>query len=251
MAAGIQPWWHHLGARHDDRRQLGTAERLSRWHAENEAFLVDRRPIATVGLAWSEANIDWYGRGESGLRAVAPFAGMAEALGLHRIPWRAVHADLVEHDAPGLDVLVLPNLAAMSEVQAAAVRRFVEGGGGLVATGETSLYDDEGRRRDDFALVDLLGAHATGRHHGSEGGPAASPWVSADGHTYLRVAASATRPTVLDGLEETDLLPFGGRVEVVQAETPPCRSRSSPTPRSRRPKTSGCASRGPTFRRSS
>jgi hypothetical protein len=50
MAAGIQPWWHHPGASHDDRRQLRTAERLSRWHAESEAYLVDRTPIATVGV---------------------------------------------------------------------------------------------------------------------------------------------------------------------------------------------------------
>jgi hypothetical protein len=215
MAAGIQPWWHHLGASQDDRRQLRTAERLSRWHAENEAYLVDRTPIATVGVVWSGANIDWYGRGESATRTVAPFAGVAEALGLHRIPWRAVHADHVGRDAPELDVLVLPNLAAMSDAQCAAVRRFVEEGGGLVATGETSLYDEEGRRRADFALADLLGAHSTGEHRGSFEGPAASPWASWDGHTYLRVT---DRPPALEGFEETDILPFGGRVEVVRAE---------------------------------
>ncbi|HYN47343.1 MAG TPA: alpha-amylase family protein [Candidatus Nanopelagicales bacterium] len=218
MAAGIQPWWHHLGASQDDRRQLRTAERLSRWHAENEAYLVDRTPIATVGVAWSETNIDWYGRGESATRAVAPFAGAAEALGLHRIPWRAVHADHVGRDAPELDVLVLPNLAAMSDAQCAAVRRFVEEGGGLVATGETSLYDEEGRRRADFALADLLGAHATGEHRGSFEGAAASPWASWDGHSYLRMAAGAPRPPALEGFEETDILPFGGRVEVVRAD---------------------------------
>jgi hypothetical protein len=215
MAAGIQPWWHHLGASQDDRRQLRTAERLSRWHAENEAYLVDRRPIATVGVVWSEANIDWYGRGESATRAVAPFAGTAEALGLHRVPWQAVHADHVGRDASDLDVLVLPSLAAMSDAQCAAVHRFVEAGGGLVATGETSLYDDEGRRRADFALAELLGAHATGEHRGSEGGPAASPWASWAGHSYLRVTV-ATRSPALEGFEETDILPFGGRVEIVR-----------------------------------
>src|SRR5512146_2840887 len=93
MAGGIQPWWHHLGARQEDLRQLRTAEALSRWHAENEAYLFDRRPIATVGVVWSETNIDWYGRGEPERRAVQPFAGMAEALSLHRIPWRVVHAE--------------------------------------------------------------------------------------------------------------------------------------------------------------
>jgi hypothetical protein len=145
---------------------------------------------------------------------VAPFAGAAEALGLYRIPWRAVHADHVGRDAPELDVLVLPNLAAMSDEQCAAVRRFVEEGGGLVATGETSLYDEEGRRRADFALADLLGAHATGEHRGSFEGAAPSPWASWDGHTYLRVTA---RPPALEGFDETDILPFGGRLEVVRA----------------------------------
>jgi hypothetical protein len=218
MAAGIQPWWHHLGASQDDRRQLRTAERLSRWHAENEAYLVDRTPIATVGVAWSETNIDWYGRGESATRAVAPFAGVAESLGLHRVPWRAVHADRVGPEASELDVLVLPSLAAMSDAQCAAVRRFVEAGGGLVATGETSLYDDEGRRRADFALADLLGAHATAEHPGSEDGPAASPWASGEGHSYLRVAPAGLKSPALEGFEETDILPFGGRVEIVRVE---------------------------------
>jgi hypothetical protein len=217
MAAGIQPWWHHLGASQDDRRQLRTAERLSRWHAENEAYLVERRPIATVGLLWSETNIDWHGRGEAGLRVMAPFAGVAEALSLHRIPWQAVNADHVERDAPGLDVLVLPDLAAMSEAQCAAVRRFVEGGGGLVATGETSLYDEDGRRRADFALGDLLGVRAAGEARGAFAGVAPSQWASGQGHSYLRVAAGAARPPVLAGFEETDLLPFGGRLEVVRA----------------------------------
>jgi hypothetical protein len=218
MAAGIQPWWHHLGASQDDRRQLRTAERLSRWHAENEAYLVDRRPIATVGVVWSETNIDWYGRGESATRAVAPFAGTAEALGLHRVPWQAVHADHVGRDASELDVLVLPNLAAMSDAQCAAVHRFVEAGGGLVATGETSLYDDEGRRRADFALAALLGAHATAERRGSEGGPAASPWASWAGHNYLRFTAGGARSPALEGFEDTDIVPFGGRVEIVRVE---------------------------------
>jgi hypothetical protein len=218
MAGGIQPWWHHLGARQEDRRQLRTAEPLSQWHAENEQYLVDRKPVATVGLVWSEANIDWYGRGESATRTAAPFAGVAEALSLHRVPWRAVHADHVSRDGPELDVLVLPNLAAVSDAQCAAVRRFVEAGGGLVATGEASLYDDEGRHRPDFALADLLGAHATGDHRGSFSGPAPSPWSSAAGHTYLRFASTAGRPAALDGFEDADILPFGGRLEVVRAD---------------------------------
>lgn len=66
----------------------------------------------------------------------------------------------------GLDrfrVLILPAATALSDAQVAAVRRFVHAGGGLVATGETSLCDELGQPRADFALADLFGASYRGR----------------------------------------------------------------------------------------
>jgi len=49
----------------------------------------------------------------------------------------------------------------------------------------------------------------------AEGGPAAAQWSSWQGHSYLRLPASG-RAAVLEGFEETDLPPFGGRLEVVR-----------------------------------
>jgi hypothetical protein len=53
-------------------------------------------------------------------------------------------------------VLALPNVTYLSDSQAAQLRSFVENGGGLVATHETSLRDERGRRRDNFGLADLF-----------------------------------------------------------------------------------------------
>ncbi len=60
-------------------------------------------------------------------------------------------------------VLLLPNAAALSDAQAEAVRAFVRAGGGVVATGDTSLADELGRPRPDFALSDLFGVSFRGR----------------------------------------------------------------------------------------
>lgn len=61
--------------------------------------------------------------------------------------------------ALGYQVLVLANVTNLSDTQVEAVREFVRSGGGLIATHETSLADAKGRRRDDFALADVLGVH--------------------------------------------------------------------------------------------
>ena len=60
FAGTIQPWWHHIGAYHEDRRQYRTAEPLLNWHAENDQYLINRTPVASVGVVWSHENIDYY-----------------------------------------------------------------------------------------------------------------------------------------------------------------------------------------------
>jgi hypothetical protein len=54
-------------------------------------------------------------------------------------------------------VLFLPNCAVMSEAELATVREFVRNGGGVVATYETSRYDEHGWARQNLGLADVLG----------------------------------------------------------------------------------------------
>ena len=198
FAGGILPWWHHVGAWHEDRRAYQTAEPVLRWHQANEQYLINRRPVATVGVVWSQRNTDFYGRNSAEELVEAPYRGMTEALLRARIPYIPVHADHLDRESPELAVLILPNLAAMSEDQCAAVRRLVARGGSLIATGLTSLYTELGDARPDFALADLFGAHSTK--------PPARR-ASESGHTYLRIGP---RHAVLRGFEDTEILPFGG-----------------------------------------
>ena len=58
-------------------------------------------------------------------------------------------------------VLYLPDITYLTEVQEKNIRRFVENGGGLVMTYATSLFDKNGKKRNDFALGDIAGI----RHH--------------------------------------------------------------------------------------
>jgi len=232
IAGGLQPWWHHIGAYHEDRRMYHTAEPIYRWHKANQEFLLDRQPIASVGVVWSQRNADFYGRDDAEVMVDLPWRGITQALIRARIPYLPVHADHLERDLARFSLLVLPNLGAMSEAQVQAVRRFVQGGGGLLATGDSSLYNEWGEARPDFALGDLFGAHL------AQPGldlPARRRRALETAHTYLRLSpelragvdgphlpseppVSGRRHPVLNGFEETDILPFGGMLESLRLD---------------------------------
>ena len=211
IAGGIQPWWHHVGALQEDRRQFRTAEPVCRWHEANQKYLVDRRPIATIGVVWSQANTEWYGRDQAESRVLLPYRGIINALIRSRIPYLPVHIDHVGRE-DGLSLLILPNIGAMSDAQVEALKRHVSRGGALIATGETSLYDERGSRRNDFALADVLGVHAEDKKtRPVYGGPA--------DHSYLRISpdmGSGERHPILRGLEETNIVGFGGTIQKAQ-----------------------------------
>ncbi len=212
IAGGIQPWWHHIGAWHEDRRAYRTAEPVFRWHEEHEQYLINRQPVASIGVVWSQRNTDYYGRDESAELVDAPYRGVTESLLRARLPYLPVHADHIERDAGRFSALVLPSVAAMSDAQCAAVKRFVANGGGLVATGATSLYDEWGDPRADFALAELFGAHAPSPDFGRKGA------TRTTAHTYLRIPGGGERHAVLRGFEETDMLPFGGALEAMRTD---------------------------------
>jgi hypothetical protein len=232
LAGGIQPWWHYVGAWHEDRRMYNTARPVMEFCRQNEQYLVNREPVATVGLVWSQRNTDFYGRNESADRVDAPYTGFMHALVRSRIPYLPVHIDDISA-TPGLKLLLLPNLGALSGSQCESVRRFVQRGGSLFATGDSSLYDEWGDPRPDFGLADLFRAHRTGDTPRLPGTPERSPRREAadrsapEAHTYLRLipelraqvngpgagdepAVAGARHAVLRGFEETDILPYGG-----------------------------------------
>lgn len=233
VAGGVQPWWHHVGSDQQDRRMLRTAEPLWQWHRRHEEYLVNRRPVATVGLLWSQRNMDFFGRDDAGALVDDPWNGWMQALVRARIPYVPVHLDDLDREAAalGLKLLVLPNLGAMSDAQVTAVRRFVAGGGSLLATGASSLCNEMGEVRTDLALADVFGVQLPAAH-GWRDESTRARWAKEWTQTYLRLApelraavdgprsgdeprARGTRHPVLRGFDTTDIVGFGGTLEPV------------------------------------
>src|ERR1051326_6654002 len=75
FAGGIQPWWHHVAAYHEDRRMYQTAGPVMRWYKNNQEYLENRQPVAAAGVIWSQRNTDFFGRDNSDDLVDAPYRG--------------------------------------------------------------------------------------------------------------------------------------------------------------------------------
>jgi hypothetical protein len=152
IAQGFRPWVIKFNAKPLDRRWFKPVEDLFVWHWRNEKYLRNQRSLARVGLVSAPPS------------AADHESGFYHALVEARIPFEIVAAD-TQFDMVHLQqlkVLALPNLANLSHAQCVHLKTFVENGGGLVATHETSLRDERGRLRNNFGLADLFGASFAG-----------------------------------------------------------------------------------------
>jgi hypothetical protein len=162
IANGLRPWFTKFSGTLYDRRWLPVIEDLYGWHYRNQRYLRQERSLARVGLVYSQQTAQLYGGERAQQKVEDHTLGYYQALIEARIPFEMVHDQLLdaEHTA-SLKVLILPNIAVLSERQCAQIREFAVRGG-VVATYETSLYDEHGERRRDFGLADLFGASFDG-----------------------------------------------------------------------------------------
>ena len=159
LAIGGMPY------RYDRTSVNGEPDRyfLDHWGAifkevqEKMPYVEGAHPLKYVGVVSSEPTMFYRGRSDQSCHADDMLGALKMLDALH-----------IQHDViadwnlkPGFlepyAMIVLANTGCMSDGQVAAVRHYVEAGGTLIATAESSLFDESGNPRNDFALGDVLG----------------------------------------------------------------------------------------------
>jgi hypothetical protein len=190
IANGMRPWFTKFGGVLYDKRWLKVVEDVYTWHHRNERYLRNEESLARVGLVYSQQTATYYGAEQAHAKVEDHILGWYQALIEARIPFEMVHDRLLDAEHINrFKVLILPNIAAMSDRQCQQLRDYR---GSVVATHETSLYDEWGVRRKNFGLSDLFGTSFAGQVE------------TRMQNSYLRLERGRQGFPILAGFEDTD-----------------------------------------------
>jgi len=167
IANNLLPWFVKFSGTLYDRRWLDVVDKIYQWHYRAEPYLRNVAPLARVAMVYSEQTDRYYEGERWQERSSGHALGMYHALVEARVPFEMVNDRLLDAERlKPFKLLILPNIAALSESQCEQLRRYVRRGGSLMATFETSLYDEWGKRRRDFGLSEVLGVSYNDRVEG-------------------------------------------------------------------------------------
>jgi len=130
---------------------------------KHHSLLKRLKPRPQVGVMVSDQTINWYGSNKFVHAGYANYYhgafNLLKSLSIDSEPfldWLMTPEVLARYE-----MVYLPSAACLSDAQCEMLRKYVQGGGVLVATHLTSVADEHGRARKDFGLADVFGASFT------------------------------------------------------------------------------------------
>jgi len=132
------------------------------FYRRNRDLYLESEDVAPVAVFRSYASLTYH-HAHAQLSAILA----EQALIQSRIPFALVFDEHLRNLAD-YKVLILPNSECLSDEQISLIRRYVDGGGGLVVTEQTGLYDEWRRVRTQPGLSGLVEGQLSGSEYQEE-----------------------------------------------------------------------------------
>lgn len=215
ISAGISPWYHFVGGGTLDGRKFEISKDILGWYQENLPDLTKRKNVANIAVLWNQETSVYYGQSEGKEKCAYPWLGFARALTQAGIPFIPLHTSDIGRYKGQIDTYVLPNIAVMSDKETALVGEEIKAGKNFVISGKCADYDGLGVERKESPIFRLIGLQERKECVGCVGAGSAD-WAYDESHNYLKVVSGEHE--ILDSFENTEILPFGGCVQVMENE---------------------------------
>ena len=196
LSAGGRFWNCNFTGQHPaatlDRRNAFVSKDAYSFVKNNEKVLTRQTPVYDALIFYSKpTRIKFANRRKEDDYFGTPVRGVEEVLRENHIQYGFLPDEGFSNDKlKDLKLLILPNVACISDEHSAVIKKYVAEGGCLIATYETSLYDENGDQRKDFSLSELFGCTYSGK-------------ANTVYDCYQRIV---NRHKILSGFENTDLL---------------------------------------------
>ncbi len=167
LAIGATPALHS--------KKMDVVRKYNRFIRKNPDPFFMTESLARIALLWPHETSNYYSGSQVPLtdftKEMKParagnlaeeFYGFYDGLARNHFPFDVIDEISLENDLSGYDLIILPNAACLKNTGADKLREFVSGGGNLVSSFETSLYDENGKKLIDFRLKDVFGAENPG-----------------------------------------------------------------------------------------
>ena len=163
----------------------------------NSDLIKNLQPVTDIAVFYSKASGQFLGNNDFSL----PMKGTLKLLEEGHFQYGFVSdRNLSEEKLNQFKILIMPNVAVLSNTQTEIIRNWVKSGGKLIATYQTSLFDESQNERKDFSLAELFGVNFTGQT------------ANTVMDCYQKII---TRNDILNGFEKTKLLHNGGNTLLV------------------------------------
>jgi hypothetical protein len=171
-ASGMVPYYHIVGnekGNGEDKREIDAPLEYFAWTAKHDPHFVNKRTIANIGMVIGQSTHLFY-KPQADATMQQFLDGMYYALLEGRFFFDFVHEDkMAPEQLSKYTALILPNIALLSDAQCEQLRAYVKAGGSLLATFETSMYDEKNQPRKNFGLADVFGIEKAGDVIGTNG----------------------------------------------------------------------------------
>ncbi len=160
--------------------KIDTIKKYNKLIRENPDPFIRTRSMAKIALVWPQHSVNYYSGSSVPLtdftKEMKPekagniheeFFGFYDGLSRGHFPFDVLDEEALGKNLSRYQLIILPNATCLKKSEADMIRSFVNNGGNIISTFESSLYDEAGKKLDNFELKDLFGI----KDHGNVFGP--------------------------------------------------------------------------------
>ncbi|WP_257348947.1 beta-galactosidase trimerization domain-containing protein [Pseudalkalibacillus decolorationis] len=171
-AHGANTWYGVYNDNNLDTR-MDTVKEINHFLIKNEKYYMNTKSMASIALMWSYATANQYQSSAEETDFTAEqdklsdqnkgdargsFIGLYDALSRSRIPFDVIDDESInDRSFKKYEVIILPNISVLTENQSNLIKDYVKNGGNIIASFDTSLYDENGKQRAQPLLADVFG----------------------------------------------------------------------------------------------